>query len=325
MMSTELSVQPGSGVTSTASIVEVEASDDGPGRLFNRLPSMEIEDELTYDKLMMTEYDEDNVIVIDLTEERNASAKKEVASVQPRQMFNTTSEDERELEEEAANDDEVAAATEAMNGSDLILEDEEVAKLDLSTPPLQKTITQDVVDDIKGLVLTASKQPQMEAIVTTRVASGILPPVVPYKSVRNNNMNTNGCSMLYNNSSGVVEADPLEVALEAIAYSKIPQGVELGRAHTATRPKKKSAAAVSRSLQRSKTINVPDVPYNNHNNNNLHHQRILTASEDDLNGSSSYHEQVKAAYTRNTCLLTCNPPANKNWISSRCFFWPFCQ
>jgi hypothetical protein len=324
MMSTELSVQPGSGVTSTASIVEVEASDDGPGRLFNRLPSMEIEDELTYDKLMMTEYDEDNVIVIDLTEERNASAKKEVASVQPRQMFNTTSEDERELEEEAANDDEVAAATEAMNGSDLILEDE-VAKLDLSTPPLQKTITQDVVDDIKGLVLTASKQPQMEAIVTTRVASGILPPVVPYKSVRNNNMNTNGCSMLYNNSSGVVEADPLEVALEAIAYSKIPQGVELGRAHTATRPKKKSAAAVSRSLQRSKTINVPDVPYNNHNNNNLHHQRILTASEDDLNGSSSYHEQVKAAYTRNTCLLTCNPPANKNWISSRCFFWPFCQ
>jgi hypothetical protein len=324
-MSTELSVQPGSGVTSTASIVEVEASDDGPGRLFNRLPSMEIEDELTYDKLMMTEYDEDNVIVIDLTEERNASAKKEVASVQPRQMFNTTSEDERELEEEAANDDEVAAATEAMNGSDLILEDEEVAKLDLSTPPLQKTITQDVVDDIKGLVLTASKQPQMEAIVTTRVASGILPPVVPYKSVRNNNMNTNGCSMLYNNSSGVVEADPLEVALEAIAYSKIPQGVELGRAHTATRPKKKSAAAVSRSLQRSKTINVPDVPYNNHNNNNLHHQRILTASEDDLNGSSSYHEQVKAAYTRNTCLLTCNPPANKNWISSRCFFWPFCQ
>lgn len=87
-MSTEYTAQPSSGMASTGtSIVEVEPDDASLFKL-QRPPSSEDED-----KLMMTEYDEDNVIVIDLSEERNASARNlpdlpdEEKPQGPRQMF----------------------------------------------------------------------------------------------------------------------------------------------------------------------------------------------------------------------------------------------
>ena len=74
MMSTEFSAQPSSAIASAAStsIVEVETDESlfklreqrGQHRLHQRPPSTELEDD-SEDKLMMTEYDEDNVIVID--------------------------------------------------------------------------------------------------------------------------------------------------------------------------------------------------------------------------------------------------------------------
>merc|ERR1712183_713475 len=81
----------------STSIVEVETDESlfklreqrGQHRLHQRPPSTELEDD-SEDKLMMTEYDEDNVIVIDLSEERNASAKKvmdEEQPIIPKQMF----------------------------------------------------------------------------------------------------------------------------------------------------------------------------------------------------------------------------------------------
>lgn len=94
MMSTEYSASP--GITSaTASIVQVEPSGgSSEDNLFNLkpappTPSLEEDDE-DQDKLMMTEYDEDNVIVIDLSEERNASAKNQPLPYElqpPMQMF----------------------------------------------------------------------------------------------------------------------------------------------------------------------------------------------------------------------------------------------
>lgn len=92
-MSTEYSASP--GIPSTASIVEVEPNGRTSGDdLFNLNPAppppaLELEDE-DQDKLMMTEYDEDNVIVIDLSEERNASAKNQPLPYElqpPMQMF----------------------------------------------------------------------------------------------------------------------------------------------------------------------------------------------------------------------------------------------
>ncbi len=85
-MSTEYSASPGMVASTTASIVEVEAATtlvveqneaENAENLFKlKSPpnSLEVETD-DDDKMMMTEYDEDNVIVIDLSEERNASAK----------------------------------------------------------------------------------------------------------------------------------------------------------------------------------------------------------------------------------------------------------
>lgn len=75
-MSTEYSPVCNTTEATAASIVEVESKED----LFKlKSPPGSPED------LMMTEYDEDNVIVIDLSEERNASAKNNLLldEVQP--------------------------------------------------------------------------------------------------------------------------------------------------------------------------------------------------------------------------------------------------
>ena len=83
MMSTEFS---GVTQTTTTTLVEVTAEP-----VFGVSPNLEDETiESDEDKLMMTEYDEDNVIVIDLSEERNASAKNKLLIEDqpvPRQMF----------------------------------------------------------------------------------------------------------------------------------------------------------------------------------------------------------------------------------------------
>merc|ERR1719242_2236087 len=89
MMSTEMSAQPSITSTTSASIVEVEPSEESLFKL-QRPPSLDPppptsrgrsqqpepeEGDSSEDKLMMTEYDEDNVIVIDLsTQERNSTA-----------------------------------------------------------------------------------------------------------------------------------------------------------------------------------------------------------------------------------------------------------
>ena len=75
-MSTEVSAQP----SISNSIVEVETTSEDSLFKLQRPPSLGPDVDLeepepeTDDKLMMTEYDEDNVIVIDLTEEKRNSA-----------------------------------------------------------------------------------------------------------------------------------------------------------------------------------------------------------------------------------------------------------
>lgn len=141
MMSTEY---PSSGMTSTtASIVEVEACSNNDSSLFKlkRPPSLSDTDEL-----MMTEYDEDNVVVIDLTEDRNsASFKPDGLRQRPQDLFDPSS-----------------------SGT-------EVEKV-LSAPQLQKTISED--EDVRSLVLE-QQQPPFEVL---RPESDTLPPVVALKS-----------------------------------------------------------------------------------------------------------------------------------------------
>ena len=97
-MSTEFSgarTQPQISPTAGTTLVEVTSE-----QVFRGSPNLDNDDHLLdsdEDKLMMTEYDEDNVIVIDLSEERNASAKNQLLIEDqpvPRQMFGSESMEE---------------------------------------------------------------------------------------------------------------------------------------------------------------------------------------------------------------------------------------
>ena len=97
-MSTEFSgarTQPQISPTAGTTLVEVTSE-----QVFRGSPNLDTDDHLLdsdEDKLMMTEYDEDNVIVIDLSEERNASAKNQLLIEDqpvPRQMFGSGSIDD---------------------------------------------------------------------------------------------------------------------------------------------------------------------------------------------------------------------------------------
>ena len=102
MMSTEFSgarTQPQISPTAGTTLVEVTSE-----QVFRGSPNLDNDDHLLdsdEDKLMMTEYDEDNVIVIDLSEERNASAKNQLLIEDqpvPRQMFGSESMEEEDSE-----------------------------------------------------------------------------------------------------------------------------------------------------------------------------------------------------------------------------------
>ena len=139
MMSTEISAQPSISSTTSASIVEVEASEDSLFKL-QRPPSLDAEPD-TEDKLMMTEYDEDNVIVIDLTEEkRNSASVKKSSSVdeassntmRPRAMFdlsNLNGENndlDHTLDDEDDDDDASEGLEVTTNEETTIIEEEDL-------------------------------------------------------------------------------------------------------------------------------------------------------------------------------------------------------
>ena len=101
-MSTEFSgarTQPQISPTAGTTLVEVTSE-----QVFRGSPNLDDDHPLLdsdEDKLMMTEYDEDNVIVIDLSEERNASAKNQLLIEDqpvPRQMFGSESMEEEDSE-----------------------------------------------------------------------------------------------------------------------------------------------------------------------------------------------------------------------------------
>ena len=102
MMSTEFSgarTQPQISPTAGTTLVEVTSEQvfRGSPNLVDDHPLLDSDE----DKLMMTEYDEDNVIVIDLSEERNASAKNQLLIEDqpvPRQMFGSESMEEEDSE-----------------------------------------------------------------------------------------------------------------------------------------------------------------------------------------------------------------------------------
>ena len=109
-MSTEFSgarTQPQISPTAGTTLVEVTSE-----QVFRGSPNLDTDDHLLdsdEDKLMMTEYDEDNVIVIDLSEERNASAKNQLLIEDqpvPRQMFGSESMEEEDSEMPQHYDDE---------------------------------------------------------------------------------------------------------------------------------------------------------------------------------------------------------------------------
>ena len=87
-MSTEFSTPNPAASQPKLTSVEVTQTD-----FRHQSPNLEDSDE---EKLMMDEYDENNVIVIDLSEERNASAKNCTNAGQPvpRQMFGSDSIDD---------------------------------------------------------------------------------------------------------------------------------------------------------------------------------------------------------------------------------------
>ena len=149
MMSTEVSAQP-----SISSIVEVEATSEDSLFKLQRPPSLGPDLDLeepepeSDDKLMMTEYDEDNVIVIDLTEEKRNSAslkksKSEDIGVldqdepsMPRPFFDLsdlnggedsnedhTKDNDENLDNEAEMTKENEASDEAMTRSTIIEEE----------------------------------------------------------------------------------------------------------------------------------------------------------------------------------------------------------
>ena len=91
-MSTEFSTPNPAAAQPKLTSVEVTQTD-----FRHQSPNLDDSDE---EKLMMDEYDENNVIVIDLSEERNASAKNstnplsDVGQPVPRQMFGSNSIDD---------------------------------------------------------------------------------------------------------------------------------------------------------------------------------------------------------------------------------------
>ncbi len=261
--------------------------------------------------LMMDDYDEDNVIVIDLSEERHASAnmgKEKPASPReiqaamastlgPRPLFG-----DRQGVFDFDENDDVAHSDEDENGGAVVVEDlnklvalgdiaashsqqeggnldsveassEQFplleARKDLTTPPLRKTSSHQFEDD--------SLDDNLEAIrrgLTSSSGATELPPVVVNKS-RHSMMLARSATLNNGSASGGGGAIVDDVAIEVVEAIVSPKRQPPGNSQhqpllrKASSPSKKrttaSTARVSK-LQRSKTINVPDVPenYNHH-------------------------------------------------------------
>ena len=246
--------------------------------------------------LMMTEYDEDNVIVIDLTEERNTSAKftqengngghqipLEAAALGPRALFGGRDGvfdfDENDRERENGDGEAEGGVVGALHvdrpsTSDILADSEDIillhrasgvtssenesevlpeARKNLTTPPLQKTSTVSA-SHFEAVEASSSLRDEPEVI---RGSTGPLPPVVVNKT-RYNMMR----SATLNNGSNAAFVD--EVGTEAVeaANGGTPKGPASSGIRKPTSPSKRASAVKPKRLQRSKTINVPDVPEN---------------------------------------------------------------
>lgn len=219
-MTTEINV-PSAGPKATP-LEELEVEQQA---LFVHPPPIEIQRQASssmdeQDKLMMTEYDDSNVIVIDLTEERNASARSQVGG-----LINTDHPAEPKLgfveerpTEPSEEDEEGSSAAESQDGQVIV-----------NCAPVEAGDNEDDDEDICQIETLLYRQPVPR--------ENSLPPVVPYKTVktftrsatldhdqdRPTTTTTGGEKNIEENGNHIAEKVPLGVDRKAAQQRKLLQ------------------------------------------------------------------------------------------------------